>query len=269
MQSLPVNGTDMAYLEVGQGPVLVCVHGSLGDFRTWSPVLGPLSRRHRVIAISLRHFFPAHWDGRGNTYSIGQHTDDLISFIERLDTGPVDLMGHSRGGHISFRAAQRRPELLRRLVLAEPGGELDSTLNPEARTGASPLAEWMRAAAEKVSAGDIEGGLSYFVDTLEGPGAWGRLPAATKQGLRDNATTLIGQANDGRLPFSKHDAESINLPTLLIGGGQTKGNLPLVLRALAAHIPNSQTAIIPNTTHSMFEQAPQHYCEIVLDFLAS
>ena len=63
MQSLHVNGTDMAFLEVGQGPVLVCVHGSLGDFRTWSPVLGPLSQRHRVIAISLRHFFPAHWDG--------------------------------------------------------------------------------------------------------------------------------------------------------------------------------------------------------------
>ena len=34
MQSLRVNGADMAYLEVGQGPPLVCVHGALGDFRT-------------------------------------------------------------------------------------------------------------------------------------------------------------------------------------------------------------------------------------------
>ena len=32
MQSLPVNGFDMAYLDVGQGPPLVCVHGSLSDF---------------------------------------------------------------------------------------------------------------------------------------------------------------------------------------------------------------------------------------------
>jgi pimeloyl-ACP methyl ester carboxylesterase len=39
MQSLHVNGTDMAYLEVGHGPPLVCVHGSLGDFRTWSAVI--------------------------------------------------------------------------------------------------------------------------------------------------------------------------------------------------------------------------------------
>jgi pimeloyl-ACP methyl ester carboxylesterase len=54
MQSLRVNGTDMAYLEVGQGPPLVCVHGALGDFRTWSAVLGPLPKKHRVIAARTR-----------------------------------------------------------------------------------------------------------------------------------------------------------------------------------------------------------------------
>src|SRR3954452_24047661 len=85
MQTLRVNGYDMAYLEVGHGPPLVCVHGSLGDFRTWSAVVGPLTTRHRVIAPSLPHFFPEHWDGIGDTYSIAQHVDDLIGFIEKLD----------------------------------------------------------------------------------------------------------------------------------------------------------------------------------------
>ena len=42
MQTLHVNGYDMAYLDIGHGPPLVCVHGSLCDFRIWSPVLGPL-----------------------------------------------------------------------------------------------------------------------------------------------------------------------------------------------------------------------------------
>ena len=53
-----VNGYDMAYIELGEGPPLVCVHGTLGDFRVWSPVLGPLSRQRRVVSLSLRHFFP-------------------------------------------------------------------------------------------------------------------------------------------------------------------------------------------------------------------
>ena len=60
MQTFSVNGYDMAYLDVGEGPPLVCVHGSLCDFRIWYCVLGPLSKEHRVIAVSLRHFFPEH-----------------------------------------------------------------------------------------------------------------------------------------------------------------------------------------------------------------
>src|SRR3954464_11441223 len=123
MQTLSVNGYDMAYLEVGEdnkAPPLVCVHGSLCDFRIWSSVLGPLTRAHRVIAPSLRHFFPAQWDGIGDTYSTAQHVDDMIGFIEKLDAGPVDLMGHSRGGHISFRVAQRRPDLMRKNNFSGP-----------------------------------------------------------------------------------------------------------------------------------------------------
>jgi pimeloyl-ACP methyl ester carboxylesterase len=58
MQTLSVNGYDMAYLDIGLGLPLVCVHGTLGDFRTWYPVLGPLSKKHRVISLSLRRFFP-------------------------------------------------------------------------------------------------------------------------------------------------------------------------------------------------------------------
>ena len=269
MQTLRVNGYDMAYLEAGDGPPLVCVHGSLCDFRIWSAVLGPLTRQHRVIAVSLRHFFPEHWDGLSDTYSIAQHVEDVIGFIEQLDNKPVDLMGHSRGGHISFRVAQRRPDLLRKLVLAEPGGELDATLDPAFKPGPSPLAARFAVSAEKIAAGDVDGGLAYFMEALEGPGAWNRLPATPKQLLRDNAMTLIGQARDNRPPFSKADAEAIKMPTLFIGGARTRGTLPLVLRALAAHVPDSRTAIIPNATHPMFEQAPQKFCEIVLEFLAA
>jgi pimeloyl-ACP methyl ester carboxylesterase len=269
MQSLRVNGTDMAYLEVGHGPPLICVHGALGDFRTWSAVLGPLSKKHRVIAVSLRHFFPEHWDGVGDTYSIAQHVADLIAFIEQLDVKPVDLMGHSRGGHIAFRAAQRRPDLLRKLVLVEPGGDLDASLDPVAKPGPSQFTGGFTAAAGRISAGDIDAGMQSFFDTVEGGGAWARLPEARRQQLRDNAFTLLGQVRDKRPPYSRLDAEQIRMPTLFISGADTKGLLPHVLHALAAHVPDSRKVMIAGTSHWMFEQAPQRFCEIVLEFLAA
>jgi pimeloyl-ACP methyl ester carboxylesterase len=267
MQTLRVNGYDMAYLDIGTGRPLVCVHGSLCDFRNWSAVLGPLSAKHRVVAVSLRHFFPEHWDGRGDTYSLAQHIDDMIVFIEQLGAGPVDLMGHSRGGHVSFRVAQRRPDLLRKLVLAEPGGEIDGSLDPDYKPGPWPMVEPIAAAAEAIGKGDIDGGLEIFLTALNTP--WKRLPATTKQLLRDNATTLIGDARDVRMPFSRADAEAIRTPTLFIGGAATRGLLPKVLHALAAYVTGAQTELIPGTTHAMFEQAPKAFSEIVLKFLAN
>jgi esterase len=273
MQTLRVNDYDMAYLELGQGPPdsppLVCVHGTLGDFRTWSAVLGPLSRARRVISLSLRRFFPEHWDGVGDDYLMAQHVADVIGFIEKLDAGPLDLMGHSRGGHIAFRIAEQRPELLRKLILAEPGGELDRSLDPAAAPGPSPRAARIAMSAEKIAAGDIEGGLKVFFDAIAGEGAWARLHAAPKQQLRDNAMTLIGQTGENRQPYTRSQAEAIRTPTLFIGGANTRGALPLVLHALAAHVPGARTATIPGVGHWLFEQAPQKYCEIVLAFLAA
>jgi pimeloyl-ACP methyl ester carboxylesterase len=274
VQTLNVNGYDVAYLDIGRGtdgsPPLVLVHGTLGDFRTWNAVLGPLSRKHRVISPSLRRFFPEHWDGVGTDYLIAQHTADVIGFIEKLDAGPVDLLGHSRGGHIGFRVAQDRPELLRKLVLAEPGGDLDPTLRPvSTASGFTPIGARMPMAAEKIRSGDIEGALALFVDGIDGEGAWARLPAVPKQQLRDNVNTLIGQAGENRKPFTRSEAESIRTPTLLIGGGETKGPLSVIWRVLAQHIPGAKTAIIPGARHWMFEQAPQQFCDVVLEFLAA
>ena len=178
-------------------------------------------------------------------------------------------MGHSRGGHISFRVAQQRPELLRKLVLAEPGGDLDATLDPSA--GRRPLrAERAHhGSAEKVRAGDIEGALQGFFDGIDGDGAWAKLPAAPKQQLRDNVFTLIGQIHENRKPFSKADAQSIRTPTLFIGGAETGGVLPAITRALSPHIAGARTAMIPGARHWMFEHAPQEFCRIVLAFLAN
>jgi pimeloyl-ACP methyl ester carboxylesterase len=266
MQYRRINGYDLAYIEVGEGPPLICVHGTLGDFRVWSPVLGPLSRRHRVISLSLRHFFPEHWDGAGADYTIAQHVADIIAFIEASDAGPVDLMGHSRGGHLAFRVAQQRPDLLRRLVLAEPGGDMDASLTPVDALPTAPSAGTRyNAAADRIRAGDIEGGLMIFSDLVGLP--WPSIPATVRQTWRDNARTLLGQINEQRQPFSRSDAEAISVPTLFLGGADTPGQLPVVLHALAAHVRGARTEIIPNARHFMFEDDPVRYCDAVLEFL--
>jgi pimeloyl-ACP methyl ester carboxylesterase len=269
MQSKRINGYDLAYLALGTGRPLVCVHGTLGDFRTFASAMGPLSRHHRVIALSLRHFFPEHWDGLGDDFKIAQHVADVIGFIEQIVPHPVDLMGHSRGGYIAFRVAQARPDLLHRLVLAEPGGELDATLQDLGAAERASRAARIQASVEKIRAGDLDGALKNFYEGIEGDGTWSRLPVAARQQLRDNVFTLLGQVAEDRKPYSRQDARSIKTPTLLIGGTETKGSLSSVLRALSAEVPGAQTAMIEGAGHWMFDQAPQAFADIVTRFLAA
>lgn len=266
MEHLRVNSHDMAYVALGRGPTLVCVHGSLGDFRVWHAQFGPLSRDRRLISVSLRHFFPDRSVGDGSTYKMAQHVDDTIAFIVALGVGKVDLMGHSRGGHIAFRVAQLRPDLVNKLILAEPGGDLDPSLRPPGNA-APPMRNNVLLAAERVAAGDVDGGLERFIDTLEGAGTWKAMAPGIQQELRDNAHTLVGQTDEQRQPYAKADAEAIEAPTLFICGGNTPGNLPVVLRALAAHVKNARIVTIPGTTHFMFEQDPIAYNRAVLEFL--
>jgi len=268
MKSIAVDRYTMRYVEMGTGQPLVAIHGSLGDFRTWSSVMGPLSRGRRLIVPSLRRFFPEHWDGTGGGFTIAQHTADVAAFIEGLQLGPVDLMGHSRGGHIAFRVAHQRPDLIRRLVLVEPGGELDASLMPQGEAAPTARVDSIIEAARLIEGGQVDIGLEGFVDRIYGKGVWARLPATTKQPLRDNAFTLIGQIHEDRRPFGKADAEAIRSPTLLIGGGLTRGILASVLEILTATIPDARLEIIPNTSHSMFDQAPVRFSEIVSHFLA-
>ena len=259
MQTLAVNGYDMAYLEIGSGRPLVCVHGTLGDFRTWSAVFGPLSKNHRVISVSLRRFFPEHWDGIGDDYLMAQHVADVIGFLEKLGDGPVDLMGHSRGGHIAFRVAQLRPDLLRKLVLAEPGGELDATLDPAPR---APRSRNVRRGSRhgRYGQGRRRRGRAEIV--LRHDRGRRRLGAPARRAQAAIARQRLHPDRTGRREpktFSKAEAQSIRTPTLFIGGADTKGSLPAVLRALAAEVPGARTAMIPGCGHWMFEQAPQEF----------
>jgi pimeloyl-ACP methyl ester carboxylesterase len=268
MKTIDVGQHAMPYVDIGRGAPLVAVHGSLGDFRVWAPVMGPLSRRTRFITPSLRRFFPEAWDGQGAGFTIAEHTADMIAFLEGLQLGPVDLLGHSRGGHIAFRVAEQRPDLVRKLILAEPGGELDATLMPPGTDAPSgDRVASILDAARLIGAGEVEKGLELFVDRIYGAGAWAKRPAAAKQMRRDNAYTLVGQVHEQRRPFTKAEAASIRAPTLLIGGELTRGMIPIVLKALTAAIPGARCVMIPNAAHSMFEQAPVRFSEIVLDFV--
>jgi pimeloyl-ACP methyl ester carboxylesterase len=269
MPSLTVNGYDMAYAEEGSGEPLVLIHGSLNDYRYWAPQMEPLGARFRIIAPSLRHYWPEKWDGSGGRFKIDQHVEDMAAFIAALDVGPVRLIGHSRGGHIAFRLAELHPHLLRQVVLAEPGGELDESLGgkPVAPGAKGRQAQAFAAAAALVQAGEVEAGLRSFAEHTGGPGAWEKRSEMRKTINRDNAQTLAGQIDEQRRPFSRAAAEGIRTPTLLVHGENTQPSFVAIINALEGCIAGAERVVIGDAGHGMSSDNPADFNRAVLMFL--
>ena len=131
VKTLRVNGYDLSYIERGSGIPIVLVHGSLNDYRIWAAQMAPFSVRYRVIALSLRHYYPERWNGQGDDFSIEQQARDVVAFIRQLGAGKVHLIAHSRGGNVGLQVAKWNPELLRSVVLADASG-LEGLLPPGA-----------------------------------------------------------------------------------------------------------------------------------------
>lgn len=116
------NGVEIAYRRVEprvptHPTPIALVHGMGGDSRTWDGFAKSLARRGRtVIAVDLRGHGRS---GRAASYQFEELAQDVVGVCEHLGLEQVDLVGHSLGGVTSSLVAQRRPDLVRRLVLEE------------------------------------------------------------------------------------------------------------------------------------------------------
>ncbi|MCB9600151.1 MAG: alpha/beta fold hydrolase [Sandaracinus sp.] len=95
-------------------PTVVLVHGAWMGAWSWDPVVDELqSRGRRVVAVDL----PGHGDDDAPLGELGldRYVASVVALLEAEDA-PVILVGHSMAGVVITTVAERRPELVARLV---------------------------------------------------------------------------------------------------------------------------------------------------------
>ena len=269
IKSFKVNGYPIAYRENGSGTPLILVHGSLNDYRYWNAQIAVFGAQYRTIAVSLRHYFPEPWNGRGEDFSIQQHADDLAEFIRTLNLGRAHLLGHSRGGAVVLNVAARHPEVIRTLILVDTSG-VEALLpdTPEARRLAAETQRLVDQLAADLKNGDREAALRAYVDGVAGPGRWEHIRPDDKSVLFDNAATAINP--EARLSLSCDAIRKFRFPILPLTGEKSPKRYGEMLRAMRACLPEGigEPIIIPNASHGMNRENPQAFNAAVLGFLS-
>ncbi len=98
------------------GPVLVILHGLFGQSDNWAGIARKLSEKFRVYTFDLRNHGES---GHSDEFNYEVMADDVIETLEAAFLEDVNLLGHSMGGKVAMVVAQKRPELLKSLLVAD------------------------------------------------------------------------------------------------------------------------------------------------------
>lgn len=114
-----VGGVRLHYLERGEGPPLVLLHGNgsmIQDFAC-SGLVDLAARRHRVIVFD-RPGYGHSTRPRARIWSPDAQADLIQAALDRLGVSRAVVLGHSWGASVAAALAMRHPRMVRGLVLA-------------------------------------------------------------------------------------------------------------------------------------------------------
>jgi pimeloyl-ACP methyl ester carboxylesterase len=253
-------GATIRTFEGGEGPPLLLVHGFGGAAWNFSE-LAPLLQGRRLIVPDL----PGH--GASSPLpapSLAGFADVLAEILEE----PVDVLGHSMGGVVALRLAERHPPLVRRLVLAAAAGISSSTRMAELTIALTGIVQPGRIAGRGV--GRIArsrrlrrlvfGGLEVAnPDLLTERAVHGFLrgPAMHTDALGAGLALVAG---DPRL-----DLDRVRCPVLILWGARDR-QVPLEDGFEYARRLGAPLRVIADCGHLLIGERPEVCARAVLEF---
>jgi pimeloyl-ACP methyl ester carboxylesterase len=254
-----INGVDL-HVEppVGEGELVVFVHGSWTDHTAWAALVAPLARSFRVVSYDRRgHTLSQRWPGPAPRR---QHEDDLAALIEALDCGPAHLAGTSYGAAISLALAGRRPDLVRSVVAHEP--PLLSLIPMSA------VVTKFRSVQDQLAGGDIAGGTRrFFEEVVLGRGGWDLVPEPIQRAAIGNAQTFLDLREDP--DWATLDVAAVSrFPGRIVvtRGDASPPWLPHVALEVADRI-GRESRLIPGAGHSPHLTQPEAFAALIEELI--
>lgn len=274
-ENLSVDGPSARFTYRRSGPrggvPLVLLNRFRGTIDWWDPeFLDYLSADHDVIL----------FDNVGIGYTSGQPRDSIdgfadgaIEFIDALGLHEVDLLGWSLGGVVAQAVTRRRPDVVRKLIVAGSG--------PGQVPGMTALAEDVLTIMAKPGGGDAEDMLYLFYPDNDAARASGHEHLAkVSTRLATDAPVVSEEAAMGQfiaagklmsVPFERVQAEleSIKQPVLYANGVHDV-MIPAIASYVAVqHLDSATLVLYSDAGHAFLFQHARAFATEVTNFLAA
>jgi pimeloyl-ACP methyl ester carboxylesterase len=113
-----LGGVRLHYVEAGQGPLVVLLHGFPEFWYTWRNQIVPLAEAgFRVIAPDLRGFNLSSKPAGVRSYGIRTVVEDIAGLIAATGAERAHVVGHDFGAGVTWSFAMQHPEMVSRIAV--------------------------------------------------------------------------------------------------------------------------------------------------------
>jgi 3-oxoadipate enol-lactonase len=254
-----LNGITVSYDDVGSGVPILFLHAFPLDRSMWGPQLGALVRQGRCIAADYRGF-------GGTTpappYSMDQYADDAAGLLDGVGSEPAIVVGLSMGGYVAFALWRRHRAKVRALVLADTRAGVDSEEGRDKRRRMIEVARSRGAATvAEMQIGSMVGSTTRerrpaVVETIRA-----MMAAAPVEGIVGAQEAMLTRAD------STSTLSTIDVPTLILVGGEDALTPPTEARAMHEKIRGSRLEVLDQSGHICNLEQPAAFNHLVGEFV--
>lgn len=285
-----VNNVRLHYVSVGQGPLMLFVHGFPEFWGAWEDQLDEFSRDHQAVALDMRGYNLSSKPDKIADYAVGELVKDIQGLAGHLGHQRMILVAHDWGGAAAWSFANHHPEMLEDLVIINSphpavfARELLSNADQQAAS------EYMRSFRQPgIEAVLSENAYAQLMDIVFKAGqgwesteavrrkylaAWGQ-PGALVAGLNYyRASPLFPPVSDEERDRIQGIADlprevfSVHVPTLVIWGEADTALLPGLLDGLDRYVEDLTVKRIPDGSHWVVHEQPARVNRLIREFLA-
>jgi 2-hydroxy-6-oxo-6-(2'-aminophenyl)hexa-2,4-dienoate hydrolase len=261
-----VEGVRTHFIEAGEGPILILIHGGgsgADAWGNWSGCLSAYAKNFKVIAVDMPGFGESERPDPAR-YDYGQTTRNrhMTSFIDLMGGGvAVDVIGNSMGGATALGVTIARPDLVRKLVLMGAAGLNVSNPDPAAKKALGSYdytPEGMRTLV-----GFLAGSRFEISDEMVAY----RHALTTRPGGREAMLAIHNRLKEDPMTYPPERIASVSCPTLVVGGKEDQVAVLARTYGYLDLIPNSWGFVLPHVGHWVMIEAPEAFVAVTTAFL--
>jgi pimeloyl-ACP methyl ester carboxylesterase len=101
-----VNGVTLRYVDRGEGPLVLLLHGFPESAYAWRHQIAPLAESgYRVVAPDLRGYGGSSVPSDASAYTYFHIIGDLVALMDRLGYAKATVVGHDMGSYVAWHMA--------------------------------------------------------------------------------------------------------------------------------------------------------------------